>query len=205
MNTEIETLAAADRSETGTGAARRLRATGQIPAIVYGKSDPVSVSISRHDFLPMTRTEYGFNKVFTLDVKGGNRLCMVKDYQIDSVRREITHVDFYEVDPEQFVTIKVPVTTTGTSVGVKAGGRLVVVAREIKVRCKVKDIPAAVPHDVTALQVSEAVYVDEMSAPQDCELVFKNRFPVIRVAKKRAGKKGADAEETAAAAAPAEA
>ena len=112
-------------------------------------------------------------------------MCMLKEYQIDPVRREIVHTDFYRIDPEQYITISVPVATTGRAKGVKAGGRLVIVTRTVQVRCKVKDIPHSASYDVTDVAIAESVYIDQLTPPEGCEFIYKNRFPVIRVARKR--------------------
>lgn len=186
---ELTSLTAAPRAAGTKGHARRLRASGMLPGVMYGKNaEPTAVAVNPKETAAVLSTEYGFNKVFNLDVDGASTLVMVKDYQFDPIRRELTHLDFYAVDPEQFVTLRVPVSTTGASVGVKAGGRLQIVSRDVKLTCRVKDIPSTVPHDVTTVHVGESVYVDEMIAPEGCEFVFKNRYPVIRVARKRGAK-----------------
>lgn len=196
---ELTTLSATSRAAGNKGHARRLRASGMLPAVVYGKNaEPTPVAVSPKETAAVLSTEFGFNKVFHLDVSGTATLVMVKDYQFDPIRRELTHVDFYAVDPDQAVTLRVPVSTTGASIGVKAGGRLQVVSRDVKLTCKVKDIPSTVPHDVTNVHVGESVYIDEMSAPEGCEFVFKNRYPVIRVARKRGAKVRGPEEESAA-------
>ncbi len=168
------------------GFARRVRAAGQIPGIIYGNGvENTPISVDPKALAEILRTEYGFNNVFTVNVGGASHNCMVKDYQFDSVRREITHVDLYVVQPEQFIVTSVPVKAIGNSVGVKMGGRLQIVTRDVRVRCAVKDIPATVDHDVTKLAVSESVYIDEITPPQGCTFEFNHRFPVIRIARKR--------------------
>ncbi|TVQ95596.1 MAG: 50S ribosomal protein L25 [Deltaproteobacteria bacterium] len=198
--TERLKLEVSRREGTGKGPARRLRAAGLIPGIVYGEVDgTIPVTIDPKLLEPVLRTEYGFNNVFELSIDGGESLlCMVKERQFDSVRRALTHLDFLVVRPDRYVAINVPVTPLGKSEGEKAGGRLMVVAREVKLRVQVKDIPAAVEHDISALNISEQVYIDEMTPPQGAEFVFRHRFPVLRVARKRGAKVGAEAaEETA--------
>lgn len=200
MSTERMTLAAKMREVGKKGINRRLRASGLIPAVVYGKGGAAQpVTVEPKALEEVLTTEYGFNNVFHLAVEGGEtHLVMVKDRQFDPIRREITHLDFYTVDPEQVVEVNVPVRAVGVAAGVKMGGRLLIVARAVKVRAAVKNIPATVDHDVTAMQVSEAAYVDEMTAPEGCEFVFKNRFPVINIQRKRGAKAEAETEAPAA-------
>lgn len=199
MSNEMMTLKATKREFGTKGAARRVRAAGKIPAVVYGnKIDNVPVAVEPKEIEECLRTEYGFNAVFQLDVEGGESLrVMVKDYQFHGVRRELTHLDFIVVTGDDAVTIHVPIEATGKSAGVVMGGRLDIVARTVKIRCTVDTIPATIQHDVTPLEIAESVYIDEMTAPDGVEFVFDNRFPVIRIARKR-GPKDDVAEGTAA-------
>lgn len=170
---------------------------GFIPGVVYGpNTEPFPINVDPKEVEVALTTEFGRNKVITVQVEGGaSHLCMVKDTQFNPVRREMTHMDMYVVDPEQEVVVPVPVKPVGRSAGERLGGLLQVVSRTVNVRCKVKDIPVAVEHDVTDVELTEAVYVDEMSAPTDCSLVFKHRFPVIRIASRRGAKIAAATEE----------
>lgn len=190
------TLAAVPREVTSKGARKQARRDGHVPAVVYGKGDEgVAITVDPKALKLVLSTPYAFNNVFDLAVEGGQTYqVMVKAHQIDPIRRHITHVDFYRVDDDQKITIDVPVEATGTAIGVKMGGRLQVVSRAVRLRCAVRDIPATVPYDVTAVQVSQAVYIDEITAPNGCEFMYRNRYPVIRVARKRGAKVGTGAE-----------
>ena len=196
MHTNFETLSATVRTDIGTGHSRRMRLEGRIPAVVYGKGlETQSVSVDRKELLAFLRTDYGLNNVFYLDVAGDKKLCMLKNFDIDSVRREVINADFLVVALDRAIVVDVPVSTTGTSVGVKAGGRLDIVARAVRLRAEVQHIPPTVVHDVTNVELAQSIYIDELVAPEGCEFVFKNRYPVLRVAKKRGAK--AEDEETA--------
>lgn len=190
MSNEMMTLKATKREFGTKGAARRTRAGGLIPAVVYGTHvDNVPVAVDPKEIEACLRTEYGFNAVFQLDVEGGESLrVMVKDYQFHGVRRELTHLDFIVVTGDDKVTIHVPVEAVGKSAGVVMGGRLDIVARTVKIRCTVETIPATIQHDITPLEIADSVYIDEMVAPDGIEFVFDNRFPVIRIARKRGPK-----------------
>lgn len=187
------------RDGTGKGPARRLRAEGLLPGIVYGElEETVPVTIDPKPLAEVLSTPYGFNNVFELVIDdGAPLLCMVKERQFDSVRRCLTHVDFLVVRPDRYVAINVPVKPLGRSEGEKAGGRLMVVAREVKLRTQVQHVPEAVTHDISALQISEQVYIDEITPPAGSEFIFRNRYPVIRIARKRGAKVVAGAEEGA--------
>ena len=188
MSDEMMTLRATTRESGTKGAARRVRAGGQIPGVVYGHGvDNVAVAVDPKEFEECLSTDFGFNVMFHLDVEGGETYqVMVKDYQFHSVRREVTHIDFILVNEDDVMTVPVPVEATGKAVGVVMGGHLDIVTRNIKVRCKISDIPAKIEYDVTDMEIGQSVYIDELEPPEDCEFVYDNRFPVVRVAKKRA-------------------
>lgn len=202
MSVEPISLNALVRETGSKGRARSVRREGRIPGIVYGSGiEGVSVSVDPKELEVALRTEYGFNKVIALEVDGTVHRCMVREYQFDSVRRVMTHADFLVIRDDQEVVVEVPVATTGKSEGVAMGGRLETVSRTVRVRCEVQNIPAVVEHDVTKLQISEAVYIDEIEPPEGCEFVFNHRYPVIRIARKRGARTGqaAEAETTEAA------
>ena len=202
MATERLILPAQPRDTSIKRGGKKTVAEGLIPGVVYGRTtDPFGVKCDLRDLEAALTTDFGRNAVFTLDLDGTGYSCMVKDTQFDVVRREITHVDFYVVEDEQQITLDVPVEPVGKSAGEAIGGLLQTVSRTVKVSCKVKDIPPSVTHDVTALQLGDAVYVDEMTAPDGCALVYKNRFPVIRVAVRRGARAAAAAAAEAAEAA----
>lgn len=197
MSNEKMTVPARIREPGTKGATRRLRLEGRLPGVLYGRTtEPQPVSVDPGELAEALTTPYGFNNVFVLDLDGASHQVMVKERQFDPIRRELTHVDFYVVEDEQVITIDVPVETVGRSVGEKLGGRLSVVSRTVKLSCAVRDIPATVPHDVSSLNVLDSAYIDEMTEPAGCTFVYKNRYPVIRVAKKR-GAKAQAAEATA--------
>jgi len=188
--TEQLTLSAVPRpAGVKRGGAKTVRA-GQIPGVVYGPAvAPFPVAVEPKDLSAVLATPHGANAVFHLDVEGVRHLCMVKDSQIDVVKRNVTHLDFYVVDPEQAIVVDVPVQPEGKSAGEKLGGLLQVVSRTVRVRCKVKDIPVAVTHDVSDVGLGDQVSIEQFTAPENTEFVFKHRFPVIRIAARRGGKK----------------
>jgi large subunit ribosomal protein L25 len=195
MQMERMTLTGETRPTGVKRASNKTRRLGRIPGVVYGPGvDSFALSVDPKELEGALLTSFGRNNVFNIAFDGATHSVMVKDTQFDPVRREMTHVDFYVVQPEQEIVIDVPVETQGRSAGERLGGLLQIVSRTVRVRCQVKDIPATVPHDVTDVGLAEQVYVDEMTAPDGCSIEFKNRFPVIRVATRRGAKKAADAE-----------
>lgn len=197
MLENLQTLNAEVRDGAGKNVNRRVRAAGKLPGVLYGTgTESRGIVLDPKELTTLLSNPYGFNTVFHVSVDGGEKhLCMIKERQFDSVRRVLTHIDLFSVAPDRFVTVDVPVAPKGRSEGEKLGGRLTVVSRAVRIRCKVADIPEEVPHDITKLGLSEAVYIDEMTPPAGCEFVFRNRFPVIRIARKRGAKVATETTE----------
>lgn len=174
-------LNAALRTETGKGAAHKLRAVEQIPAIVYGPGEEnVMVSLETRDFDKMMRKAAGCAVVIDLKVKGGTDLhCLIKEMQRDPVTSRPLHLDLLHVAMDKPVTTSVPVKLNGVSYGVKTeGGFMDHVMRGILITCLAKDLPDFVELDVTELKVGESLYardVDttgvEIAVPSDRVIV----------------------------------
>lgn len=162
---------------------------GNVVGVIYAGGKPgIPVLFNRKELETVLRTPYGRNNVFEVTVDGKNYICMAKATEFNPVRREIMHIDLYNVDLEQFIRLNVPVETVGKSAGEKLGGSLQVVSRTVPLRCKVRDVPVTVPHDVAPMGLDETLYVDQLTPPPGCSFVFKHRFPVIRVWAKRGAK-----------------
>ena len=198
MTVENNTLKATVRAAGSKGAARAVRREGLVPGVAYGNGiQDLVVAVSPADLETVLRTEYGFNGVFNLEIEGqGTHKVMVRDVQIHSVKRVITHVDFKIVTDDEKIAIDVPVEATGRSTGVAKGGRLDIVRRVVKVHTTVSQMPAVITHDVTDLDIGEQVYIDEMEAPEGSSFFFNHRFPVLRVVRRRGAKEVAAAEAT---------
>jgi large subunit ribosomal protein L25 len=181
------------RDAGNKGVGRRLRAAGEIPAVIYGGgAEARVVATTQKALMPILTTPFGFNNVFIVKLGEESFQCMIKERQFHPVKRILTHLDFYIVSDDQVITVDVPVSTIGKSVGERAGGRLQIVSRSVRLKCAIKDIPSTVVHDVTPADVGEAIYIDQMTPPEGCEFVYRNRYPVIRIARKRGGKGGAE-------------
>ena len=196
-------LNATSRTETGKGAARKIRAQGLLPAVIYRAGQPAtSVSLDPNELETAFRRSGNRNTLVTLGVEGKSFTCLVKVTQRDPVTANLIHVDFYEVDDNEEVTVRVPVNPTGRAAGVTAGGKLRLIRRDLDVRCKPGSIPATVDVDVTKLQVGDFIRVSAVPAPEGTEIVAPNDFNILTVV----GKRGAVVveEEAGAEEAPAE-
>ncbi|MBT2759363.1 50S ribosomal protein L25/general stress protein Ctc [Mesobacillus foraminis] len=163
-------LKANERTDLQHSSLKRLRAEGNIPAVVYGRNqESQSVYVDSVDFLKTIR-EVGRNGIISLDVGGNTTDVMLSDYQEDSIKRDILHADFIAVDMGSEITATVRLNLTGEAAGVKDGGVLQQPVHEISVTATPGNIPAAVELDVTNLQVGETLMVADLKANNNYQI-----------------------------------
>jgi len=166
--------------EFGKGAARKLRAKGMLPAVIYGPgNEPMSLSIDPEKLQLIFKETGNRNTVVQLTIDGQTVPALVRDVQRHPVTRDLVHVDFYRVDVERKVDVMVPVKAVGRAAGTALGGRLRVIRRVVHARCKPNDIPAAFEVDVTALEINDMVKATEIPLPGGVELIIDDDFVVI--------------------------
>jgi large subunit ribosomal protein L25 len=178
------TLEANVRDNTGSGPSNRVRQEGLVPGVCYGKdTDSISVAVDPDELRKVLDTPQGENTVFSLDVDGEGSFdnVMLRDYQINPVKRELQHVDLWVLDPNRVVTIDIPVSPQGTPEGEKEGGILQIVQPELEVECKVSDIPSALEVDVTHLGPGDTITADEIDLPEGVKATYDANFAVARI------------------------
>lgn len=208
MSAAMHSVTANPRTETGKGAARRLRHSGQIPAVAYGKGLPATtLAVAPKDVVTVLKSERGKNTVLQMKVNGGNELLvMIKDFTYHPVTRSLEHVDFVEVKLDQTVDVDVPLVTHGKAVGVTLGGLLRQVFRTIPVRCLPDRIPLKIETDVTELKLGEAIATKDLKLPEGVEVRLAPEQTLVSVVapeKDRSEEATAAPGAAAAAAAPA--
>ena len=163
------TLEAEKRHGRGKNEARRLRASGRLPAVVYGAHQagraPVgtAVAVDPKELLRILHSDSGANTLIGLKLDGGDSRVMVREYQLDPVSHDLLHADFYELAMDRAITVTVPVRLTGEAKGVKLQGGLVeFVGRDIQVLCLPTDIPEHVEVDITELMLGQVVRVRDL-------------------------------------------
>jgi large subunit ribosomal protein L25 len=173
MANEI-TIAAEPRSTRGKNEARRLRAAGSAPAVVYGTGkDAVAVAVNPKEMVRILRSKTGHNTIFHLDIKDGeNTPVMIVDWQRDPVKDTILHIDMKRIDLTVRLVVKVPVHTVGEPEGVKLqGGLHEVITREVEVECLPNEIPDELTIDVSKLTMGQAVRASDLQLPGSVRLV----------------------------------
>jgi large subunit ribosomal protein L25 len=164
----LVTLEAQTRTAGGKAEAGRLRRTGKIPAIAYGKELAATpLAITPKDVVSILKSERSKNTVIQLKVAGQKDLTvMIKDFALHPVDRVIRHVDFVEVKLDKPVDVEIPLIATGKPVGVVEGGILRQVYRMLPVRCLPGVIPLKVEVDVTHLALGDAIATKEVKLPE---------------------------------------
>jgi large subunit ribosomal protein L25 len=177
-------LNAFPRQAVRRGGVKKLRSTGRVPGVVYGgKTKPTNVELNHVDIKNLILHSASENVLVDLSVENVKKLALVQDVQHHPLSREILHVDFHEVAPDEKVTIFVPVESTGEAVGVKAGGgTLEHVLFKIKVRALPKDLPEVITVDVSSLEIGKSVHLGEIPPLPNVEFLGDKKFVVFSVA-----------------------
>ena len=177
------------RVRTGKGGSRKVRADGLVPAVVYGKGiETLNLRVDPKALQQATATEAGWNTLITLKGDGpyDGKVVVLKDMQIDAIRREPKHVDFYALDMKKKIAFMVPVSPQGKSKGEKEGGTLQLVRHELEVFCLPTNIPPSIEINVEELEVGDAVHIDEVSFPEGAESRHDVNFTVLTVVSRMA-------------------
>jgi len=198
---------ATPREERDKNAARRIRRSGQIPAVLYGGTgDPLAVAVNAKQVAGILRSESGHNTIFTVKLPGGEHKAMLKDWQVDPVKGALLHVDMLRVALDVRMHVKVPVHTFGEPQGVKLqGGIFEMVTREVEIECLPTEIPDEFKVDVTELMIGKQLRAADLPLdPQKMKLVSDPQRVIAHVVALRAEEEKPAEAEVVAEAAPAE-
>src|SRR6516225_5965962 len=165
---------AAPRESRGKNEARRLRVTGNVPAVLYGaKGEAVTLSVNAKQVGQILRSATGHNTLFQVAISGKEQPAILKDWQVDPVTGNLLHVDLLRVAMDVRMRVKVPVHTFGDPTGVKVqGGVYEVVLREVEIECLPADIPTEVRADVSGLALNQSLRAGDL--PMD-----KNKIKLV--------------------------
>ncbi len=159
------TLQAEKREGRGKNEARRLRARGRLPAVLYGaeKGKAVEIAVDPKMLLRILHSESGVNTLIGLQLDGGASRVLVKEYQLDPIYHKLLHADFYQVAMDKMLTVTVPVVLKGEAKGVKQQGGIVdFVNREIEIEVLPGDIPENITVEISELMLHEGVRVRDL-------------------------------------------
>ena len=199
------------RDGTGKGVARKLRAQGKIPAVIYGRGmEPISLAVESRALQHTLSTDAGLNVLIDLQVEGDRHLTLARAVEKDPVRGNYIHVDFLKISRDVKITVDVPIHVEGEAPGVKEGGVLEHHLWQLHVECLPTDVPERIHVDVGALALGESVHVRDVEAP-GCTILTPEDEIIVACVVPQALKVEAELEEAPAegeaaegAAAPAE-
>ena len=180
-------LAAHSRTETGKGVARSLRRQALIPAVFYGPEvDPVPLILQSRDLEKLITTGAGENILIDLNIEDGkstqSHRAMIKEIQVDPVKQNILHVDLYAISMDKKISVEVPITLTGTALGVsEEGGILQQVSRTLEISCLPDRIPEAFELEVTALAIGDSLHVSDLEIPEGVDVLVEDELTIASV------------------------
>jgi large subunit ribosomal protein L25 len=182
---ERPVLSAEIREGVGKERARKLRAKGLIPAIFYSpRSQSIPLVIDSKEFVKTLQTEAGENVLIDLNIRKGDqaerRVVMVKEIQIDPLQGTTLHTDFYEVAMDEMVTVEVPIHLVGKPEGIKVGGILEQIRREIQIQCLPGNIPKRIDVDVSSLKIGDSIHVQDIQV-EEAKILFDTNFTIATV------------------------
>src|SRR4051812_38676590 len=167
MATQVK-LTAERRTSLGRSAVRKLKATGVVPAVIYGAKDkPEPLQLSRREVSAMLSHAAGENILVELEIAGGaNRLALVQEVQHAPIGGAVLHIDFHAVSMDEVIEADVPLEPVGTANGVKNfGGLLEQSLRSLSIECLPRDLPDVIRVDVSALDIGDSIHVREIQLP----------------------------------------
>ncbi|MCD6384806.1 50S ribosomal protein L25/general stress protein Ctc [Candidatus Sumerlaeota bacterium] len=178
-------LAAEPRQVHGKGAARKLRARGMIPAVLYGENrEPELLSVNQSEFEKFLHKMGGESMLVTLNIKGKNKKekIFIKATQRHPITDHIIHVDFYSVAATKKIRVEVPVRPVGVCIGVKKGGVLEALVRTLEIKCLPDKIPHHIEVDVTNLDINHSIHTREIKIDDpDIELLTPPDTPLFTI------------------------
>jgi large subunit ribosomal protein L25 len=188
---EVGKLTVTLRGRSGKGGSRKLRAQGKVPGVCYGASlegpiDPLPIILDVKQLRGALDPIRKRNTVIDLTIEGGaaprTLHALVKDFQLDALRREVTHVDLLAIDPNKEVRAEVPIEFLGRPKGAVDGGLLRIVLRNLAVRAKPSDIPVKLSVDVSPLEIGDVIHVSAIALPAGVTSITGRDLAVVTCA-----------------------
>jgi len=193
------TIKAQERNNLKKSHTKSLRENGFIPAVVYGKGkDPITVAVNNIELVKKVRDE-GRNAVFSLVLEGGGSYnVLLYDYQMDQIKDELIHADFYQVDKTTQVDVEVNVQLEGEAIGVKDGGVIQQTLYTINVRTTPTNIPEVITVNISDLNIGDTISVSDLKTSNDYEILDEDDATIVTVVAPQAEEEATteEAEET---------
>ncbi|NOR14209.1 MAG: 50S ribosomal protein L25 [Candidatus Aminicenantes bacterium] len=177
------TIKAEVRETRGKNAARRLRSSGKLPAVLYGPgAENVSLGLSKKDIFSILKSESGENTLFKVAFASEKRDVMIKDYQQDVVTDEVLHVDLIQILLDKVVRVSVPIEIVGEAIGVKSeGGFVDFSTREVEIECLPDAIPEHVSVDISELHLHQAFKVEDLAEIEGVKYTTDPNISLVQI------------------------
>ena len=178
------TLGARTRAETGKSNNRKLRASGRIPAVLYGHGEETRpVSIDAHELELLFSRIHVESTLIDVAIEGDRApvKALVREVQRHAVRDAVTHVDFYIIHAGETLTVDVPLRIQGTAPGVRIGGLLQQTLDTVEVRCLPDQIPEQIDVDISVLEIGDSIHVRDLAVPEGVEVLVDGDRTVCSV------------------------
>lgn len=173
------------KEAAGKGAARKVRAAGMVPGILYGHdTEPVMVTFEERLLVKALSTPAGRNiflkfKSETKELDGAK--ILIKDLQVHPLKRRFVHADFYKLDPNRAITAEVPLRMEGTAVGQKLGGILQIARHALEVSCLPDALPEAITVDISSLGFGDSIHISDIEEPEGVTFLQPGKLAVCAI------------------------
>jgi large subunit ribosomal protein L25 len=181
------------RTEVGKVSTKALRAEGKVPCVMYGGGNHIHFTVYEPDFKLLVYTPNTYK--VKLDIDGKTYKCILKDISFHPVNDSILHADFLEIEDSKPVEIGVPVKLVGNSVGVRAGGKLVVKSKKLRVKALPMLLPDFIEINIDNLEIGKSIKVGDLASIENLTLLDSPNNPVVSVVTTRAVMEAAKANE----------
>ena len=179
------TIEATIRTETGKGVARKLRAAGKAPAVLYGHGgEALSLTIEPKKLSYELAHAEGYHSILNLNITGDkpqSYKVLIQDYNTQPVSDTLMHVDFIALNDDKPLVRRVPLVLKGRPVGVKQGGRLTIYRREIKIKCLPGNFLPAITIDISGMKGDENLRVRDIPLPEGIEVISKDNYAIAYI------------------------
>ncbi|MFW6306436.1 MAG: 50S ribosomal protein L25 [Bacillota bacterium] len=179
---ERYSLKAKVRTESGKGVARKLRSNGMIPGVIYGKTrKPESLILDPQDLKHKT----GGNAIFDLEIEGENvekETAMIKEIQKDVITGELKHIDFQHISMDEKIVVSVLLNLVGDAPGVKDGGIVQQLMREIDIESLPLEIPEQIDVDISTLEIGSSISVGDLEVDEDIDIITPAEEVIVTLA-----------------------
>jgi large subunit ribosomal protein L25 len=175
-------LKAQRRDESGKGAARKLRARGLVPGVLYGHdTEPQPIALSGQDLLRFFHATHGAAAVVDLEIDGTKHMAIPREVQRDHLHGRYIHIDFLALHRDEKVRMTVEVHEQGEAAGIKTGGVIEHHLREVEIECLPSNVPEAIVADVTGLELGDMLRVGDITPPEGVTILSDPETPIISV------------------------